>query len=38
MMMLDYKERGGGDQESKKIWLSNKWMLPNYVDLKLLSN
>ena len=36
IMMLDYKE--GGGQESGKKWLHNKWMLPNYVLDKLLSN
>ena len=36
MMMLDYK--GGQGQESRKKWLYNKWMLPNHVIHKLLSN
>ena len=37
MMMLDYKV-GRGGQELGKKWLRNKWMHPNYVILKLLSN
>ena len=38
MMMLDYKERERGGQESGKKWLHNLNYVINYVIRKLLSN
>ena len=34
----EVQEGGGGGQESRKKWLSNKWTLLKYVIHKLLSN
>ena len=38
LMILEYKGGRSGGQESGRKWLPNKWMLPNNVIRKLLSN